>query len=109
MTADSQVLSTRAADTAPAVTGSANPTGAQLAASFPPRPAASSWPATEETRSAVLDRVLVHRDAAAVVLHPDAAVGKQGYLNVGGKAGQGLVNRVVHNLIDQVVEAPLAR
>ena len=58
MTADSQVLSTRAADTAPAVTGSANPTGAQLAASFPPRPAASSWPATEATRSEVLARVL---------------------------------------------------
>jgi len=58
VTADWQVLSTRAADTAPAVTGSANPTGAQLTASFPPRPAASSWPATEETRSAVLDRVL---------------------------------------------------
>jgi len=58
VTADSQVLSTRAADTAPAVTGSANPTGAQLAASFPPRPVASSWPATEATRSEVLARVL---------------------------------------------------
>ena len=58
MTADSQVLSTRAADTAPAVTGSANPAGAQLAASFPPRPVASSWPATEATRSEVLARVL---------------------------------------------------
>ena len=58
MTADSQVLSTRAADTAPAVTGSANPTGAQLAASFPPRPVASSWPGTEATRSEVLARVL---------------------------------------------------
>ena len=41
-----------------AVTGSANPTGAQLAASFPPRPVASSWPATEASRSAVLARVL---------------------------------------------------
>jgi hypothetical protein len=58
VTADSQVLSTRAADSAPAVTGSANPTGAQLAASFPPRPVASSWPATEATRSEVLARVL---------------------------------------------------
>ena len=58
MTADSQVLSTRAANTAPAVTGSANPTGAQLAASFPPRPAASSWATTEGTRSEVLARVL---------------------------------------------------
>ena len=58
MTADAQVLSTRAADSAPAVTGSANPTGAQLAASFPPRPVAASWPATEATRSEVLARVL---------------------------------------------------
>jgi len=58
VTADAQVLSTRAADAAPAVTGSANPTGAQLAASFPPRPVPSSWPATEATRSEVLARVL---------------------------------------------------
>ena len=61
MTADSQVLSTRAADTAPAVTGPANPTGAQLAAAFPPRPVAASWPGTEATRSEVLARVLSAR------------------------------------------------
>lgn len=57
MTVDSQVLSTPVTDTAP-VTGSANPTGAQLAASFPPRLVAASWPATEATRSEVLARVL---------------------------------------------------
>ena len=57
MTAGEQVVS-RPAVAAPVVTGSANPTGAQLAASFPPRPAASSWPATEATRSEVLARVL---------------------------------------------------
>ena len=34
------------------------PTGAQLLAAFPPRPVASSWPATEASRSAVLARVL---------------------------------------------------
>ncbi|MGI8815154.1 MAG: hypothetical protein ACR2G2_07705 [Pseudonocardia sp.] len=34
------------------------PTGAALLASFPPRPVASSWPATEASRSAVLARVL---------------------------------------------------
>jgi site-specific recombinase XerD len=33
-------------------------TGAALAASFPPRPVAVSWPATEASRSAVLARVL---------------------------------------------------
>ena len=57
MTAGEQVVS-RPAVAAPAVTGSANPTGAQLAASFPPRPVASSWPGTEATRSEVLARVL---------------------------------------------------
>ncbi len=57
MTAGEQVVSPPAV-AAPAVTGSANPTGAQLAASFPPRPAASSWPGTEATRSEVLARVL---------------------------------------------------
>ena len=57
MIADEQVVS-RPAVAAPAVTGSANPTGAQLAVSFPPRPAASSWPGTEATRSEVLARVL---------------------------------------------------
>lgn len=57
MTADSQVLSMPATDTVP-VTGSVNPTGAQLAAAYPPRPVASSWPATEATRSDVLARVL---------------------------------------------------
>ena len=34
------------------------PTGAQLLAAFPPRPIASSWPATRASRSAVLARVL---------------------------------------------------
>ena len=57
MTAGEQVVS-RPAVAEPAVTGSADPTGAQLAASFPPRPAASSWPGTEATRSEVLARVL---------------------------------------------------
>jgi len=33
-------------------------TGAQLLASFPPRPVPSSWPATEASRSEVLARVL---------------------------------------------------
>ena len=33
-------------------------TGAQLLAAFPPRPVASSWPATRASRLAVLARVL---------------------------------------------------
>ena len=42
----------------PAVAGSVKSTGAQLVAAFPPRPVASSWPATEVRRSGVVDRVL---------------------------------------------------
>jgi len=53
-----QVIGTPAADAAPPATRRANPTGAQLLAAFPPRPLASSWPATEASRSAVLARVL---------------------------------------------------
>ena len=42
----------------PAVAESVKSTGAQLVAAFPPRPVASSWPATQARRSAVADRVL---------------------------------------------------
>ena len=58
-------------------------------------------------RRALLNRVLVHRDAAAVVAYPDPAVGQQRHLDVGGEARQGLVHRVVHNLVDQVVQTAL--
>ena len=53
-----QVLVPRPTVAAAPVNVAANPTGAQLAASFPPRPVASSWLATEASRSAVLGRVL---------------------------------------------------
>ncbi|PQP16522.1 hypothetical protein [Rhodococcus opacus] len=56
--ADSQVLLTGATDTAPATTGPAKPTGAQLLTWFPPRPVSASWPATEASRAEVLGRVL---------------------------------------------------
>ncbi len=42
----------------PPVAGSVKSTGAQLVAAFPPRPFASSWPATEARRSAGAERVL---------------------------------------------------
>ena len=50
----------------------------------------------------------VGRDAAAVVDHPDPAVGLEGDLDVVGVAGQRLVDGVVHDLPDQVVQAALA-
>jgi hypothetical protein len=57
-------------------------------------------------RRPVLDRVLVDRDAAAVVDHPDPAVGGQGDVDPGAVAGQGLVDGVVDDLVDEVVQAP---
>jgi hypothetical protein len=53
-----QVITTPGAEAASATSGLGRPTGAQLLATFPPRPIASSWPATEASRSAVLARVL---------------------------------------------------
>ena len=49
----------------------------------------------------------VHGDAAAVVHDPDPAVGQQRHLDPVAVAGQGLVDRVVHDLVDQVVQATL--
>jgi Phage integrase family len=56
--ASGQAILAQAADAAPMTTAPVKPTGAQLLASFPARPAASSWPATEASRSAVVARVL---------------------------------------------------
>ncbi len=56
----------------------------------------------------LLHRVHVDRDAAAVVDHPDATVVLQRDLDAGGVAGHRLVDRVVHDLPDQVVQATLA-
>jgi hypothetical protein len=65
MTAASRLAGTKtpANDVAPAATAPMGSVpvkqpGAQLLASFPPRPIASAWPATETSRSAVLARVL---------------------------------------------------
>jgi hypothetical protein len=49
---------------------------------------------------------LVDRDAAAVVDHPDSSVGEKGDVDAGGVAGHRLVHRVVHDLPDQMMEAP---
>ena len=57
----------------------------------------------------LLHRVLVDRDAAAVVGDADAAVLAQGDGDVRGVAGHGLVDGVVDDLVDEVVQAALAR
>jgi hypothetical protein len=49
--------------------------------------------------------VHVHRDAAAVVGDGAGAVGVEDHLHPGRPAGQGLVDGVVHHLIDHVVQA----
>ena len=48
--------------------------------------------------------VNVDRDATAVVVDLDAAVGEQGDQDLVGVPGQGLVHGVVDHLVDQVVE-----
>ena len=55
----------------------------------------------------LLDRVLVDRDSAAVVADRDPAVGEQGDGDVGGVAGHSFVDRVIDDLVDQVVQTPL--
>ena len=57
ITAPADVTARPAEVTAP-TSGPVRQTGAQLRAAFPPRPVASSWPATRASRSAVLARVL---------------------------------------------------
>jgi hypothetical protein len=45
-----------------------------------------------------------HGDAAAIVLDPDYVVFLENHHDVGAVAGQGLIDGVVHDLIDEVVE-----
>jgi hypothetical protein len=53
-----QVITAPDIEVAAPASGLVKPTRAQLLASFPPRPAAASWPATQATRAEVLGRVL---------------------------------------------------
>ena len=77
--------------------------------------AAAELAARVEDRHDDLDRrsplggVDVDGDTAPVVLHRHAAVGPQDDLDVRAVPGQRLVDRVVHHLVHQVVEAALAR
>ena len=51
---------------------------------------------------------VVDGDAATVIDDPHGSVGQQGHLDPVAVAGQRLVDRVVHDLLDQVVQATLA-
>ena len=56
-------------------------------------------------RRDLLDGVLLHGDAAAVVVDRDRVVRVDGHLDLGAEAGHGLVDGVVHDLPHQVVQA----
>jgi hypothetical protein len=51
----------------------------------------------------------VDRDARAVVADGHRVVGMERHLDEVGAAGEGLVDRVVDNLVDEVMEASRAR
>ena len=55
----------------------------------------------------LLDRVSVHRHAAAVVGDSDTTVGKQRADDGVGMAGERLVDRVVDDLVDEMVQTAL--
>ncbi len=48
------------------------------------------------------------RNTAAVVRHRDRSICVQHHIDLVAVAGEGLINRVVHDLIDEVVKAPKA-
>ena len=52
-------------------------------------------------------RLVLHTDrhAAAVILHADDIAGQDAHIDAVAIAGQGFVDGVVHDLIDQVVQA----
>jgi len=59
-------------------------------------------------RRPVLHGVVVHRDAAAVVVDPDSAIGQQRHVDGVAVPGQRLVHGVVHDLVDEVMQPALA-
>ena len=62
-----------------------------------------------EGRHVALLGMLLDRDAAAVVLDRDGIVGMDRYLDAAAVAGHGLVDRVVHDLPYQVMQAGRTR
>ena len=54
-------------------------------------------------RRALLGRVVVNRDAAAVIIHRHFVIGDNRDADVVTEPGQGLVDRVVDHLVDEVV------
>ena len=92
---------------------SRNATGFVGAAESVALPEATAWPPEGATPIDLdgrppLHGMVVHRDAAAVVIHPDPAVGEQGDLDPVRETGQRLVDGVVDHFVDEMMEAALA-
>ena len=60
-------------------------------------------------RRALFRRMHVNRDPAAVVLHRNPIVAQNYDVDLVAETGQRLVNRVVHDLGDQMMQSPLGR
>ena len=56
----------------------------------------------------VLGGVLIHGNTAPVVLHADRSVSLDGHVDFGGVAGERFINRVIYDLVDQVVQTTLS-
>ena len=56
----------------------------------------------------VLGGVLIHGNTAPVVLHTDRSVSLDGHVDFGGVAGERFINRVIYDLVDQVVQTALS-
>ena len=56
----------------------------------------------------VLGGVLIHGNTAAVILYANSTISLDGHVNFGGVAGERFVDRVIYNLVDQVVQTALS-
>jgi hypothetical protein len=57
---------------------------------------------------ALLDRVEIDWDSTAVVDNADRSIFKEGDIDGVAVSGEGLINRVIDDFVNQVVESPLA-
>ena len=55
----------------------------------------------------VLSGMVINGDTTAVIRDAYPAIGKDGYFDVMAVPGEGFINRVVHDLVHQVVQAAL--
>ena len=56
----------------------------------------------------VLGGVLIHGNTATVILYANSTISLDGHVNFGGVAGERFVDRVIYDLVDQVVQTALS-